>query len=967
MKKTLLLTLALTLFTLGAQALRIPVYLPLSVTNYNLVVGRVGYVEVKACNSLSSVLIGTSISVTSNNTLVLNVTAPIGKLLPGKCRTTKIYLIPSKATVYLKLLATGYSPLLKGLVQGTASIALRVKAPQLIVKSKPLSYPNPLELEITNVGNAVFDGKVYLYLNGKVVTWKWLVIKPGESKELKLKVPPLPKGSWSGVVRFTMTQFSILKKITIKVLKSPIKFEVNGSKIRYCSPIPLTLTISSSSGTPSPEKVIILKCGSFNYLVENPKLPFTVTFKLSSPYFDLVKKLTVNDIEIKSNTTTIFSNSQNIVTLRLLSSVPIIGYVSFSSNSPINPASSVVRINGTITISVIGTNNPTVVKVSAFGKEYELRFNVIKYLPVISFYVKPNILVEGSISRVKVCVKNVWMKTLKDLTLAVTKPVNAQTFIPSLAPGQSSCLQLNVTVPWGSKEVTIVGYAQGLGFKKEFKYNLLVAPSSYVAILTVSSNKNFLNVGINNVTLTIKNIGKGWAKGVKLEFDAPDLVAPTQFYLGNLKPYGEKKIKLEFLIPPSKKKEDLKVKVSFCSGPLEGPCIGSKQSFSLFFGIHRYLPPLLQLNAPITLASGKTNHVIIIVKNVGKSKAIAPTVTFSNGKYVSITGPNVFALKDVPPGKELKLNVTLSVQATFTKKRDSISYELKYSDEWGNEYTKEGSLVFELKPVNEAKVVVNLLTSKVPVGNSMLKFIISNIGTKAAKGVTVTIYADGIAVKKEKFIIQALGPKQSVQLLVPISAPPSAVGSSVSVGVAVSYDGHTDSFSYNVEVVRGPQISITDLSVAPQTLRPSMTGTISFGIANTGDQPAYGVTAKVYLPLQLSALGPTSVIVGIVKQQSVVPIAFLFKVKEAKPGTYPIKIVISYSYQGIRYKKEISTTVIIKPKTVVIEQGLTSFISRHPLLTAVGALIVLIVVLVSIRKFVRKRRATEEGEAIDVE
>ncbi len=969
MRTTLVLVIALVVLAMAAttktttQAPLVPLSLSLSLANYNLIAGKVGYVEVKVCNPINSVVLGTSVSVISNDTTVLNVSIPIGNLKPSSCKVTKVYLVPTRSFAHLKISAMGYSPLLKRTVQGYASFNLRVKSPKLVVKPNPISYPNPLTLRVTNVGDVAFDGKVYVYLNGRMASWSKLAVEPNQSTEVKLKLPPLPKGPWPASLKFKMGNFIITKQIVINVLDSPIKFEIQGPKIDYCLPTPAILNIKASSGIPSPTETLLYKCGSLSYSVESPTLPLSLTFELKSPYFTLKKVIKINDIVVKANTTAIYSYSTNAVELSFMAPVPLIGSASISSNSPINPASAIVRTNSTLTINIIGTNNPTVVKVKVFGKEYSLNFNVIEYSPVISFYVKPNVLVEGSISKVKVCVKNAWVKTLKSVTLVVTKPVNSQTYLGSLSPGQSSCLTLNVTVPWGAKDVTISGYAQGLGFKREFQYKILVVPSPYVAILTISSDKNFLNVGINNVTITIKNIGKGWAKGVKLTFDAPDLVAPTQYYLGDLRPHSEKKVRLEFSIPPDRRKENLKVGVSYCSGPLEGPCLETKQNFSLFFGVGRYLPPLLQLNAPTALSSGKTSNITITIKNVGKSKAIAPTITFSNGKYVSITGPNVFALSDIGPGKEVKLTISLSAQAVFSKKRDKISYEIKYSDEWGNEYNKKGALVFILKPVNEAKVVVNLLTSNVPVGNGMLKFILSNVGTKAARDITVMIYADGISVKKDKFVIRALGPKQSVVIQVPVSAPPSSAGNLASVGVSVSYGGQTESFSYNVKIVNGPQIDVTDLSVTPRALVPGMTGTISFSIVNSGDQPAYRVRAKVYLPLQLSALGPTDVLVGVVKQQSAVPVAFLFKVKGEQPGTYPIKVVVTYTYQGVEYKKEVSTTVIIKPKSLVPGQ---SFVMEHPLLVGGGVVAALFLAII-VAKVKRGKKEPEEGEAIDVE
>ena len=969
MRRTLVLVIVLSTLALAAtakttpQVIQVTLNLPLSLVNYSLVAGKVGYIEVRVCNPMNSVIVGSSISVSSNDTVVLNTSLPLGNIRPDSCKVVKVYLIPTRQYAHLKVSASGYSPLLKRNVQGYASFNLRVKSPKLIVKANPISYPNPLTLKITNVGDVPFGGKVYVYLNGRVASWSHLVVKPSQSVEVKVKLPPLPKGPWQATLRFKMGDFIMIKDIILNVLKSPIKFEVKGGKINYCLPSPAILRLKASSGVPFPTEALLYKCGTLNYSVNNPTLPLRLTFELRSPYFILKKIIDINNIEVKTNTTKIYSYSSNAVQLSFMAPVPLVGSADLSSNSPINPVSAIVRTNSTLTVNVIGTKNPTVIKVKVFGKEYSLNLNVIKYSPVITFKIKPNVLIEGSISKIKVCMENMWVKTLKGITLVVTKPVNAQTYVGSLSPGQSSCLTLNVTVPWGAKEVTISGYAQGLGFKRSFQYKILVAPSPYVAILTISSNKSFLNVGTNNVTITVKNIGKGWAKGIKLTFSAPDLVAPTQYYLGDLKPHSEKKVKLEFSIPPDRRKESLKVGVSYCSGPLEGPCLETKQSFSLFFGVGRYLPPLLQINAPTSLMSGKTNNVTITIKNVGKSKAIAPTITFSNGKYVSITGPNVFALSDIEPGKEVKLTVSLSAQAVFIKRRDKISYVIKYSDEWGNEYNKKGALVFVLKPVNEAKVVVNLLTSTVPVGNAALKLILSNVGTKAAKDITVMIYADGISVKKDKLIIRALGPRQSVVIQVPVSAPTNSAGNLASVGVSVSYGGKTESFSYNVKIVRGPQIDVTDLSVTPRAVITGMTGTISFSIVNSGDQPAYDVRAKVYLPLQLSPLGPTDVLVGVVEQQSTVPVAFLFKVKGTQPGTYPIKIVITYTYQGVKFKKEVSTTVIIKPKSLVPGQN---FIMNHPLLVGggIGALLLLAIVVAKVK---RGKKESEEGEAIDVE
>ena len=259
------------------------------------------------------------------------------------------------------------------------------------------------------------------------------------------------------------------------------------------------------------------------------------------------------------------------------------------------------------------------------------------------------------------------------------------------------------------------------------------------------------------------------------------------------------------------------------------------------------------------------------------------------------------------------------------------------------------------------KIVVNLITGKVVVGNSFIKLLVRNIGSSAARDINVTLYANGIVLKNDIFNIRVLGPKQGTTITVPVFVPKGLAGKSVSLGVAVSYGKKTDTFNYKVDVVLGPQIKITDVNVNPSSIEPGKPASVAFTIANTGDQPAYDVRAEVKLPLQFSALGPSSVMIGVVKPQSVVPAAFLFKAKEVKPGTYPIKIIVTYTYQGVKYKKEVVTTIIVKPKLLVTTQGLFQY--KTLVLGGAGGLVLLFILF----KVLRRKRVPAEGEELDVE
>ncbi|UXD22463.1 hypothetical protein IPA_05035 [Ignicoccus pacificus DSM 13166] len=910
-------------------------------------------------------------------------TYSLGFLGRGACKEMTLNVIPISSNLKLKILAMVNTNI------GTKSVSMKgdyffewfVKSPKLLASVKSVDLlSGKLELSIKNVGNMVASN-ITLYASSDNCQVRPAVtnigtIKPGSAKVVNL-ILRAPEGIKSCLIRATLTDgiSNWTSKITIQIRKPQVNIEI-GNVITICysgkTSVNGTLTLSAQNAliAPAVSNVSLRRgCVKVPYTLISPSTPLRIIATLNIGSFTYIVKRDIKalPLSITTNVTTLAIGSKNLIRLRIGSDYSFKKAIMKMEPSvgSLNVSSLVVNSNSTVWISwSIPTKKieGAYLHVNVLGNEIKIPFVLIKQEPPINLEYSPKTLLEGSNTKLKLCVVNNWTRSLKSVTLETnaTQPV-ISSYLGNIPPKSKKCVDVIASVPWGMRTYKIYVILNSEGYTKKYLLDIPMMQNPNVAVLKVTINPMSLKPGSSYTTLIVKNEGKGWARNVVVSVSSPDLVYPTsKVPLGDIGPGKAKMIQLQFTVPPDINKEKCKISIDYCSGTAVGPCEPKRFETQVNIPVEPYVPPTLQItSSKLTLRSGNVTEITLKITNVGNDVAIAPELTIGSSKIIGVVGETTFVLNNIKPKDSVTVKLQVNVQPVNKRTAASLSYSLRYGDPWGKTYNNRGSLTFTILPMKRADVVVHVLSNTLIKGdNRVLLVRVRNVGNSIAKNITLTAYASGVVIKDPTLRIGTLMPGQAITWRLVYSIPTSSLINSVQLSVTVNYlsngQSEVNTFSFPMKVIMGPQMEITDVTVTPQKVIAGKALSVSVVLVNSGDAPAYNVHVSVQLPVQLTAIGPTRVFLGNIRQQNSVPVAFVLKPKEGTaPGTYVAKIVASYNFNGARYSVETPVTIIVtSPSSQYV-----SMFERYKLYAAIGgAALALIVIVVLIK---RRRKSGE--------
>lgn len=150
------------------------------------------------------------------------------------------------------------------------------------------------------------------------------------------------------------------------------------------------------------------------------------------------------------------------------------------------------------------------------------------------------------------------------------------------------------------------------------------------------------------------------------------------------------------------------------------------------------------------------------------------------------------------------------------------------------------------------------------------------------------------------WILNYLEPRNSTVIPVTIYAPRSAIGSTYSASLDLSYRDdygqiHSETYSFGFIVKGWIELVVYEKTVSPRPVNPGSDVTITATILNRGNVAAMYTNVTVLSSPILDLLSESSTYVGEVDENSPVPFTVMARVKpDVEDGSYPVTVSISY-------------------------------------------------------------------------
>ena len=955
--------------------------------------GKRAELVINVCNKSTLNLNGISLTYVVNGAELLGPqTASLGPLRRNECARTSVVIIPSskRIEVTINAIVLSYVGSNRLSYQGTYKYVWTSKTPAFLVEASDVGIDKMGEyfiMKIRNIGTMTsYPLKVIINSSQCMFSenlFNLEPIKPNQSASLKVYFREYSNMGTACTVDVRLMDNVTSNRFVLRISKPRLDVSLKlGPSIEICSQTlkgKARVYLSSNNALMRPStKVIELGrgCSTIRYELINPQFPLLLTAILKTNLTEIEKsmKILALPLEIEHEPESLIRGTINIIRLKLLS---IYNFKKMLMKLKVNTGSvdvTSIYVNNNESVPIKwyvpqDAPNEGILSLDVGGAEYNLRFVIKKIEPIIGISIVPNKFLEGSVIHPKICVSNNWTQTLKNVVIEINTSSNViMKFIGILNINESKCFTIKMETPWGKKNIEMTIVIKGDGFESVKKIKIPLLQNPNVAMLKISINPKSLRTSSANATLEIHNLGRGWAMNTLLTVSSEDLIYPTSSIpLGDIPPQGSKTIILQFNIPPNRKKESINLILNYCSGMPNGPCKPQLMKSALNLVVSPYIPPSLQVLAnKIRLISGRTTRLNVTIENVGGDKAVAPSIEFKDGKYITIIGNKNFVLNEIPAGRKTVVSLLVRVSSPTKSSGDTLSYVISYSDPWGEKYKGTGSLSFEIKRQRLPKIVVGVMSGDILIKGreKYLLLKVSNVGRAPAKNVELTAYANNVILNgNTQKKIDILMPGQMVlwriRYSIPLDSPVSSTQLSVTVNYSFDNQTHAETYNFNMRVIRGPQLDLSDITVTPPRTQAGKSVSVSTIVVNTGDAIASDCQVSIKVPPEIAVVGPSQVYLGNVPPQSNMPVAFVLKPKEnVKPGTYVVKVILNYRFKGVDYKIDRSVPIIVMQGSIANALSMNESVLRYVMYTV----ILIVIIIVIVYRLLKRREKVEVNE-----
>ena len=490
--------------------------------------------------------------------------------------------------------------------------------------------------------------------------------------------------------------------------------------------------------------------------------------------------------------------------------------------------------------------------------------------------------------------------------------------------------------------------------------------------------------GPNNVTLTLKNIGEADASDVNVMVNIPSpLTVRGEDNIWFFSKIGvNESLNINMEIYASKMAVGgaypLSITVTYKDA------YGNLRTDSKIVGLaveNPTIKPLIKLKInPEEIVAGEKNLVNVTLKNLGDEEVtsldIMLTLPMGGGLgETSATTPlilleedNFWHFEKVKPKTSIifpvHITTSKSVVGTF-----QLTFTLTYKDSRGQTQMETRNVGLTVKPKTPSSMV-NIESYKVKpniiyqgdIFNLTLN--LKNFGNFEAQMVTVMLTPPNLFATLTPSIVSLgnLKPSETGEANFRLMVSPSAEA-------GVAYPFRIDIYyvdSLGIKQVTTNTLGIPlygridfviyDVSTLPSPTHLGKEFTVSFTILNRGNSPAMYTNISIIPSTFLQLTSESSTYIGQVDPNAPAPASLSAILTEDKPGTYPIKILVSYRD---KFNKPYQLTYEI-PVKAIIPPTPTKTGQTQPKIGFAGfyatPIIILIVLIVALLFWMRKRK-----------
>jgi len=298
-----------------------------------------------------------------------------------------------------------------------------------------------------------------------------------------------------------------------------------------------------------------------------------------------------------------------------------------------------------------------------------------------------------------------------------------------------------------------------------------------------------------------------------------------------------------------------------------------------------------------TITPGEPFAMMFNIQNTGGGEAKNLSLTFQNSSEFKVEGSSVFKAGVLPSGAAVQATVSYDASQLLQNGTYEVPVYASYTSSTGSHYTETFELPISVN-INQPDVVVVPSGSMPPQlyqgYNQSVQLLVENIGTGAAKNISITLSAmNGTTIESSvsSFFIGALPPGGTAPEVVLIS---TSNPNTASLLASTSYYSQ----NYQNQYQKNSQIS---LNVAPtaqfqvtalhSSLVPGATNVpVTYTIKNTGDIAAEGISVSFQSIFPVTPVDGNAYVAQLLPGQEA-NVTFLVSIDSgAVPSNYPVTL-----------------------------------------------------------------------------
>jgi hypothetical protein len=306
---------------------------------------------------------------------------------------------------------------------------------------------------------------------------------------------------------------------------------------------------------------------------------------------------------------------------------------------------------------------------------------------------------------------------------------------------------------------------------------------------------------------------------------------------------------------------------------------------------------------PPALSVGLSSNMNVKVSNTGDAPIYSLKVTVSSESLVVVDGET--DVDELGPGKMLNLPFSIWAPATLSEGTYSISVQAEYVDSSGIKQTLSKIIKIYVKSQPVLSISGYIKNPEIVLGKSgELMIVVENNYDSPIRDVSIKPSLEGTALASSRdipFFFDEIPARGSVELKIPVMAPPSASTGTSYVKLSVTYRNpfgglRTDEISLPVIIKPDVRLEIASFTLSSTSVAPGESIDISGDIYNRGLSAGKLCEVKVEASSPLIVTEDSRDYIGDISSLSKASFTVTVDVaNNARPGKYSGTLIVSCS------------------------------------------------------------------------